>query len=237
MSDATLRMDDVMRSFNIGKQNEVQVLRGCHLEIKQGEMVALIAPSGSGKSTLLHIAGLLDTPDGGDVEICGQNMTYASDAHRTQVRRQNIGFVYQSHHLLPEFTAEENILIPQIVNGMDESTATQRTNLLLECVRLQSRAKHLPAELSGGEQQRIAICRALANGPRLLLADEPTGNLDQFNSEQVFKMLLDICRGSGLSCLVATHNMALAKKMDRIIRIEHGLTADVTQEERQALAA
>lgn len=230
MSDATLRMDDVVRTFNPGKQNAVDVLRGCHLELRQGEMAALIAPSGSGKSTLLHLAGLLDAPDGGDIEVCGTNMTHASDAHRTQMRRENIGFVYQSHHLLPEFSAEENIILPQIANGMDVKTAKMRSDSLLECVRLGNRTKHRPAELSGGEQQRVAICRALANGPRLLLADEPTGNLDQFNSEQVFNMLLGICRGSGLSALIATHNMALAAKMDRIIELKHGLTSETFRE-------
>jgi lipoprotein-releasing system ATP-binding protein len=182
----------------------------------------LVAPSGAGKSTLLHIAGLLDTPDAGQVILSGRDMGGLSDRTRTEARRAEVGFIYQFHHLLPEFTALENITLPQLANGIPAKQAEARARDLLTRVGIGARAGHRPAQLSGGEQQRVAFCRALANGPKLLLADEPTGNLDPATSDQVFAALMELVRDTGLSALIATHNMDLAARMDRIVRLDQG---------------
>ncbi|WP_317055088.1 ABC transporter ATP-binding protein [Roseovarius rhodophyticola] len=222
MSDVMLRLSGLSKTYNSGKTNAVTVLQDAKLDIKAGEMVALVAPSGAGKSTLLHIAGLLDTPDTGTVEIGGVNMTGLSDRRRTIARRQDVGFVYQFHHLLPEFTAEENIVLPQLANGIAKSDAEARARDLLTRVGIADRASHRPSAMSGGEQQRVAFCRALANAPRLLLADEPTGNLDPGTSDQVFAALMDLVRGTGLAALIATHNLELAARMDRVVKLDGG---------------
>ncbi|MGC1502996.1 MAG: ABC transporter ATP-binding protein [Sulfitobacter sp.] len=222
MSDPVLHLSGITKAYNKGKPNEVQVLRGVDLQLSEGEVVALVAPSGAGKSTLLHIGGLLDTPDGGTVRIAGEDMTGQSDRRRTRMRRADVGFIYQFHHLLPEFTALENIVLPQLANGVVRAAAEARAGGLLEKVGILARAGHRPAALSGGEQQRVAFCRALANAPKLLLADEPTGNLDPATSDQVFGALLELVRETGLSALIATHNLELAARMDRQIRLEAG---------------
>ncbi|WP_167648046.1 ABC transporter ATP-binding protein [Mameliella alba] len=222
MSDTVLRLTGIEKSYNKGLPNEVQVLRGIDLEVTRGEVVALVAPSGAGKSTLLHIAGLLDTPDAGTVEIGGEEMQDRSDRRRTAVRRADVGFVYQFHHLLPEFTALENIVLPQLANGVPRGAAEDRALALLDSVGVKDRAAHRPAALSGGEQQRVAFCRAMANAPRLLLADEPTGNLDPSTSDRVFGALMTLVRETGLSCLIATHNLDLAARMDRQLRLDSG---------------
>ena len=222
MSDAILELKDLKKSYNQNKSNQIDVLLGANMLLKKGEVVALTAPSGAGKSTLLHIAGLLDQADTGDVLVAGQNLAGVSDRRRTIIRRRDIGFIYQFHHLLPEFSAAENIMLPQMADGQRKSAAKTRALHLLEAVGLLNRAQHRPAELSGGEQQRVAFCRAFANNPKLLLADEPTGNLDQATSEQVFDALLSIVRQTGLSALIATHNPALASRMDRTITLEQG---------------
>lgn len=226
MSDPVLALSGITKAYNHGLPNEVTVLRGIDLSVARGEVVALVAPSGAGKSTLLHIAGLLDTPDAGTVAIDGADMTGKRDAARTAVRRQDVGFIYQFHHLLPEFSALENTVLPQLANGVSPKAATARAMDLLTQVGVDARAAHRPAALSGGEQQRVAFCRALANGPKLLLADEPTGNLDPATSETVFAALMELVRSTGLSALIATHNLELAARMDRQIRLEQGaLTA------------
>jgi lipoprotein-releasing system ATP-binding protein len=222
MSDIVLRLSGIEKSYDPGTPKAVPVLRGVDLEVVRGEVVALVAPSGAGKSTLLHIAGLLDTPDAGEVEIGGKSMTGLTERLRTESRRKDIGFVYQFHHLLPEFTAAENIVLPQLANGVARAEAQAHANELLESVGIAARAGHRPAAMSGGEQQRVAFCRALANRPRLLLADEPTGNLDPATSDQVFDALMALVRGRGLSALIATHNMALAARMDRQFRLDDG---------------
>lgn len=222
MSDAMLHLSGISKTYNRGKTNEVRVLDGADLTIAAGEMVALVAPSGAGKSTLLHIAGLLDTPDTGAVEINGEDMTGLSDRRRTIARRQEVGFVYQFHHLLPEFTAAENIVLPQLANGVARATATARAQDLLTRVGVGERAGHRPSAMSGGEQQRVAFCRALANEPRLLLADEPTGNLDPATSDRVFEALVSLVRDTGLAALIATHNLDLAARMDRVVRLDAG---------------
>ncbi len=222
MSDVMLRLSGLHKSYNKGKSNAVTVLQDASLDINTGEMVALVAPSGAGKSTLLHIAGLLDTPDRGSVEIGGVAMTGLSDRRRTIARRQDVGFVYQFHHLLPEFTAAENIILPQLANGIAQSQAEARAQDLLARVGVADRASHRPSAMSGGEQQRVAFCRALANAPRLLLADEPTGNLDPGTSDQVFEALMELVRGTGLAALIATHNLELAARMDRVVKLEGG---------------
>ena len=218
----TLTLSSITKGYNHGKPNEVQVLRGVDLTVGEGEVVALVAPSGAGKSTLLHIAGLLDTPDTGMVSIGGEDMTGISDRRRTAIRRAGVGFIYQFHHLLPEFTALENITLPQLANGVSERAAKARALELLDTVGIAERASHRPAALSGGEQQRVAFCRALANGPALLLADEPTGNLDPDTSDRVFEALMTLVRATGLSALIATHNHDLAARMDRIVRLDAG---------------
>ena len=223
MSDA-LRLTGVTRHFKQGER-VLEVLRGVDLTIERGEIVALVAPSGAGKSTLLQIAGLLDTPTAGQIAIGGRDVGGLDDGGRTAARRDLLGFVYQFHHLLPEFTALENVVIPQLAAGRDRRVARDRASELLDKIGLTDRAKHRPAELSGGEQQRVAICRALANGPAVLLADEPTGNLDPDTSDRVFDLLLEIVRDTGLAALIATHNHGLAERMDRIVRLEAGLVA------------
>ena len=222
MSEVMLRLSGVEKTYNQGKTNAVTVVSGADLTIAAGEMVALVAPSGAGKSTLLHIAGLLDTADSGTVEIDGTGMTGLSDRRRTGVRRRDVGFVYQFHHLLPEFSALENIVLPQLANGVARAEAQTRAYDLLSRVGVAERAAHRPSAMSGGEQQRVAFCRALANGPRLLLADEPTGNLDPGTSDQVFETLLSLVRVSGLAALIATHNLELAARMDRVVKLENG---------------
>ncbi|KZX98184.1 ABC transporter ATP-binding protein [Sulfitobacter sp. W002] len=222
MNDPVLRLTGISKAYNPGAPNEVQVLRGIDLTVAPGEVVALVAPSGAGKSTLLHIAGLLDTADSGTVEIAGDDLTGQSDRKRTGVRRADVGFIYQFHHLLPEFTALENIVLPQLANGVARKVAEARARDLLAQVGIAERADHRPAAMSGGEQQRVAFCRALANAPRLLLADEPTGNLDPSTSDQVFAALMALVRGTGLSAVIATHNLELAARMDRQIRLEAG---------------
>lgn len=222
MNDQALSLRDITKTYNAGRPNEVAVLRGASLSLDRGEVVALVAPSGAGKSTLLHIAGLLDTPDTGAVVINGADMTRLGDHARTAARRGQVGFIYQFHHLLPEFSALENIVLPQLANGVPKAQAEARARELLERVGVGPRAEHRPAALSGGEQQRVAFCRALANEPSLLLADEPTGNLDPETSDQVFAALMGLVRDTGLSALIATHNMDLAARMDRVVRLDTG---------------
>lgn len=215
-----LRLEGVSKTYGAGGPAPVRVLSGIELSVAQGEVVALVAPSGAGKSTLLHIAGLLDEPSDGRVILKGRDMTGRSDRARTEARRRDLGFVYQFHHLLPEFSAAENIILPQLANAVSAADALIRSEDLLGRVGLSHRAGHRPAELSGGEQQRVAFCRALANRPALLLADEPTGNLDPATSERVFAMLMELVRQTGLAALIATHNHELAARMDRVIQLD-----------------
>lgn len=226
MSETVLELAGISKVYNQGRPSEIVVLDGLNLTVAKGEVVALVAPSGAGKSTLLHIAGLLDQPDSGFVKIAGRDLAGQGDRLRTAVRRAEVGFVYQFHHLLPEFSASENIVLPQLANGIGRKAADARAADLLERVGLSARAGHRPAALSGGEQQRVAFCRALANGPKLLLADEPTGNLDPATSDQVFKVLIQIVRETGLSAVIATHNLELAERMDRIVRLKGGRIAN-----------
>lgn len=221
MSEA-LRLEGVAKTYNRGKANALNVLENASMSLSAGEVVALVAPSGAGKSTLLHIAGLLDTADAGKVWLGGTDYTGVSDARRTAARRETVGFVYQFHHLLPEFSAVENVILPQLANAVPEGEARKRALALLERVGVAGRADNRPAALSGGEQQRVAFCRALANAPRVLLADEPTGNLDPATSDTVFDALMELVRETGLSALIATHNPDLAARMDRVLRLENG---------------
>lgn len=222
MSEAALRLSGVCKAFGRGGPNEVRVLEGVDLEVRAGETVALVAPSGAGKSTLLHIAGLLEAPDSGGVGIGGADMSGLGDRRRTLARRREVGFVYQFHHLLPEFSACENVMLPRMADGAGRGEARERAMELLSIVGVAERADHRPAALSGGERQRVAFCRALANAPKLLLADEPTGNLDAASSERVFGCLEDLVRRAGLAALVATHDLGLAARMDRVVRLEGG---------------
>jgi lipoprotein-releasing system ATP-binding protein len=225
MSEApgeALGLEAVDKVYNPGSPAEVSVLSDATLSIAAGEVVALVAPSGAGKSTLLHIAGLLDSPSSGRVRIGGEAAERSSDRARTRLRRDAIGFVYQFHHLLPEFSALENVALPQRAAGVARGAAEARARELLEAVGLGARLAHRPAELSGGEQQRVAMARALANRPRLLLADEPTGNLDPETAGQVFVMLMGLVRETGLAALIATHNPDLAGRMDRVLRLAGG---------------
>lgn len=224
-----LTIEMLEKCYNRGQPGEISVLKGANLTIARGQVVALVAPSGAGKSTLLHIAGLLDTPDAGRVAINGKDLSGASDRARTEARRADLGFVYQFHHLLPEFTALENIVLPQLANGASRKAAEARARDLLGKVGLAPRGGHRPSQLSGGEQQRVAFCRALANAPSLLLADEPTGNLDPGTSETVFAVLMDLVRETGLSALIATHNLELAARMDRVVRLEGGQLVEATE--------
>ncbi|MEM6972474.1 MAG: ABC transporter ATP-binding protein [Pseudomonadota bacterium] len=214
-------MSGIARGFGSGEAR-IEVLRGIDLTLMSGEAVALVAPSGAGKSTLLQIAGLLDQADEGTVAIGGAEVSALDDGARTAARCTGLGFVYQFHHLLPEFSAEENVTLPQLAAGQGRAAARERSLALLDRVGLNHRTGHRPAELSGGEQQRVAICRALANRPRVLLADEPTGNLDPETAETVFAMLLGLVRETGLAALVATHNHALAARMDRTVTLQGG---------------
>ncbi len=223
-----LHVENLERSYGDGS-NARTVLKDANLTIKAGEMVALVAPSGTGKSTLLHSAGLLERPNGGDVFINGHATREMLDRSRTNLRRSAIGFVYQFHHLLPEFTAEENLMIPQMLAGLPKRVARNRANELLEYVKLEHRAQHRPTELSGGEQQRVAIVRAVANAPQLLLADEPTGNLDPETSDHVFAMLHMLVKQTGLAALIATHNHELARKMDRWVSLSSGQVVEIEQ--------
>lgn len=223
MNDPLLELNALEKTYHKGRPNQINVLCGANLHVQRGEIVALVAPSGAGKSTLLHIAGLLDTPDAGEVKFAGDTLNAKSDRQRTKLRRQEIGFIYQFHHLLPEFSALENVMLPQLANGASKASAKQRATGLLSKVGIANRADHRPAELSGGEQQRVAFCRALANAPKLLLADEPTGNLDQNTSEQVFESLVSVARDTGLSAVIATHNPQLAARMDRTVTLKNGL--------------
>lgn len=218
-----LKIQSVTKHYNVGKPNEIHVLNGVDLTVKKGEVVGLIAPSGAGKSTLLHIAGLLDSADAGAVQINGTDVTGLDDHARTAMRRAQVGFIYQFHHLLPEFSALENIVLPQLANGVPQKDAESRALKLLDSVGVKERADHRPAAMSGGEQQRVAFCRALANQPALLLADEPTGNLDPATSDRVFEALMSVARDEGLAALIATHNMELAGKMDRVLRLDNGV--------------
>ena len=222
MSKDILRLKGINKAYNRGLDGEVTVLKGLDLAIAPAQVVALVAPSGAGKSTLLHIAGLLDAADSGQLEIDGVNLCGLDDKARTVLRRQDIGFIYQFHHLLPEFSALENIVIPQLANNVAPAQARDYAMDLLAKVGIADRAGHRPAALSGGEQQRVAFCRALANRPKLLLADEPTGNLDPATSDTVFTMLLELVRDTGLSALIATHNIDLANRMDQILRLDQG---------------
>ncbi|MFZ2099356.1 MAG: ABC transporter ATP-binding protein [Oricola sp.] len=220
-SSAVLRLEGVQRAY-VEADHRLEILKGADFELKTGEMVALVAPSGAGKSTLLHTAGLLERPDGGEVYVNGQACGALSDGERTARRRNDIGFVYQFHHLLPEFSALENVMIPQMIRGLSKTEAADRAHQLLDYMRIGPRAEHRPAELSGGEQQRVAIARAVANAPLILLADEPTGNLDPETSGYVFEALSALARQSGLAALVATHNHTLAERMDRVVTLDNG---------------
>jgi len=220
--NSVLSLKQIVRVFQQGGKS-LTVLNGLDLEVKRGEAVAFVGPSGSGKTTLLQIAGLLDTPTGGNITLQGEELTDAGDSKRTLARRRHIGFVYQFHHLLPEFTALENVALPQMIAGSSYGDAAKKAEALLRGVALDERLTHRPAKLSGGEQQRVAIARALANDPALLLADEPTGNLDPHTASRIFNVLIQTVRQKGLAALIATHNMELAKNMDRIVRLENGM--------------
>ncbi|HWE76871.1 MAG TPA: ABC transporter ATP-binding protein [Stellaceae bacterium] len=221
----TLELRQVVRTYQQAGRG-LPVLRGLSLAIQPGEIVALVGPSGAGKSTLLHIAGLLDRPDGGAILFQGRDCTRMNDSERTAARRGSIGFVYQFHQLLPEFSAVENITLPQMIAGLSRRDARKRAMELLDLVGLRPRADHRPARLSGGEQQRVAILRALANQPKLLLGDEPTGNLDHKTADEVTAVLLDLVRHHGLSALIATHNLELAQRMDRILTLQDGTVVE-----------
>jgi len=225
MSDAVLHLEDVARSFRTG-DGLIEVLRGIDLAIAPGEIVALVAPSGAGKSTLLHIAGLLERADRGRIVVAGKEASALGDAARTELRRSTIGFVYQFHHLLPEFSARENVAMPLVIAGVPKRAAALRAEVLLGALGLSARLDHRPARLSGGEQQRVAIARALANEPKLLLADEPTGNLDMATADVVFGQLLSVVRERGVAALIATHNPALAARMDRTFTLRDGRVAE-----------
>ncbi len=230
-----LRLEGVELHYREG-EGKLTVLNGANLVIYPGEMVALVAPSGAGKSTLLHIAGLLERPGAGEVSIGGRPTGKLSDADRTMFRRLHIGFIYQFHHLLPEFSALENVMMPQLIRGIERKEAQRRSVQLLSYMRVKERAQHRPAELSGGEQQRVAIARAVANGPRLLLADEPTGNLDPTTADFVFDGLTRLVRASRLAALIATHNHDLARRMDRVITLVDGKVYEVNREAAEDVA-
>jgi lipoprotein-releasing system ATP-binding protein len=215
-------LHEIKRQYVQG-ETTLTILNGAKLALWAGQSVALVAPSGAGKSTLLHIAGLLESPDDGEVYIGGAATSGLSDAERTQIRRTDIGFVYQSHRLLPEFSALENVMLPQMLNGLSRSEARRRAVDLLAMVQLKDRADHRPGRLSGGEQQRVAVARAVANAPRVLLADEPTGNLDAATADTVFRQLLALVRETGMAALIATHNPDLAARMDRTVRLKDGV--------------
>ena len=221
MSEPVLELIGVERTYRQG-QERLPVLTGASITIEPGELVGLVAPSGAGKSTLLHIAGLLEKPNAGTVRVAGRDAGTLGDDQRTSLRRQVLGFVYQFHHLLPEFSALENVMLPQMIAGQSRAAARDRARALLAQVGLAPRETHRPARLSGGEQQRVAIVRALANGPRVLLGDEPTGNLDVHTAAEVLEVLLHLVREQRLSALIATHNVELARRMDRVVSLEEG---------------
>lgn len=226
MNKTVLELKNIRRYFGKG-ETKTDVLKGIDLQIHSGEIVALVGPSGSGKSTLLQIAGLLDTPSGGSIYVAGQNASKSSDKKRTSLRQNYMGFVYQAHLLLPDFSALENVMMPMLLAGVKDKEAKERAEKLLDMVGLSHRLTHRSGQLSGGEQQRVAIARSLANNPKLLLADEPTGNLDPKTAETVFQMFLDVVRQTGLSALIATHNPELAARMDRRITVEDGILKEL----------
>jgi lipoprotein-releasing system ATP-binding protein len=219
-------LHDIKRQYRQGEAT-LTILDGANLALWAGQSVALVAPSGSGKSTLLHIAGLLETPDEGEVYVGGTPTSQLPDADRTKIRRSDIGFVYQSHRLLPEFTALENVMLPQMIKGLKRSETIKRSTEILTYLGLAERTHHRPAELSGGEQQRVAIARAVANAPRALLADEPTGNLDPQTAEHVFNALMQLVRATRVAMLIATHNMDLASRMDRRVSLSNGQVVEL----------
>ena len=220
-----LQLIDIQRTYQQAGE-PLPVLIGASLTLHPGELVALVGPSGTGKSTLLHVAGLLERPNGGQVLVEGRDCGRMGDAERTEMRRTTIGFVYQFHHLLPEFSAVENVMLPQMIAGLPRREARERAMELLAMVGLTQRASHRPAKLSGGEQQRVAIVRALANAPRILIGDEPTGNLDHHTADDVMNSLVAIVRSVGLGALIATHNLELAQRMDRIVALEDGVLVE-----------
>ncbi len=217
-----LELKNITRTYK-QPDSSLTVLSDLNLTVKKGEVVALVGQSGSGKTTLLQIAGLLDNPTNGEVIISGEDVSAANDKKRTQMRRKNIGFIYQFHHLLPEFSALENVIIPQMIAGVARTSAEEKAKELLTSLGLKDRFSHRPAKLSGGEQQRVAVARALANSPQIILADEPTGNLDPKTADGVFAMFMDMAKRTGQAALVATHNIELAKRMDRIVHLEGGI--------------
>ena len=223
-----LRLDTITRRYREG-EGQLEVFSGLSMSLKAGEIVALVGPSGAGKSSLLHIAGLLEAPTSGEILIAGDATSKLNDAERTRIRRETIGFVYQAHHLLPEFDALENVVLPQMIAGKSRADAVTEGTRLLGVLGLGKRLTHRPSQLSGGEQQRVAIARALANKPRLLLADEPTGNLDPKTSGGVFDALIAITRSEGLAALIATHNFELASRMDRALLLHQGKLIEGTQ--------
>lgn len=225
-SGPVLQLVDLRRTFRQGTR-EIQVLAGASVDLYPGQAIALVGPSGTGKSTLLHIAGLLETPGSGQVIVSGRDCTTMDDGERTRVRRAEMGFIYQFHQLLPEFSALENVALPQLILGRGRKEAEARASQLLSGLGLAERLDHRPAQLSCGEQQRTAICRALANRPRLILADEPTGNLDPRTSDVVFHELISLFRSEGVAALIATHNLELARRMDRVVKLESGLLVEV----------
>ncbi|WP_111787599.1 ABC transporter ATP-binding protein [Brucella pituitosa] len=225
-AEVILRLENVSRAYKEADR-ELVILKDANFTLHRGEMVALVAPSGAGKSTLLHTAGLLERPDSGDVILDGRSCGGLSEDERTAVRRNDVGFVYQFHHLLPEFSALENVMMPQMIRGLQQKAASVRAQQLLDYMKIGKRASHRPSELSGGEQQRVAIARAVANAPLVLLADEPTGNLDPTTSSYVFGALEALVRQSGLAALIATHNHELARRMDRRVTLREGKVVDV----------
>jgi lipoprotein-releasing system ATP-binding protein len=226
MTGPIIELKSVERHYVQG-QRKLTILNGADFTLGRAEMVALVAPSGAGKSTLLHLAGLLERPDAGDVILDGRACGRLSDDERTSIRRNDIGFVYQFHHLLPEFSAVENIMMPQIIKGLTKKVAEARAAQLLDYMKIGKRGHHRPSELSGGEQQRVAIARAVANAPRILLADEPTGNLDPKTSDRVFGALTQLVRASGLAMICATHNMEIASRMDRRVTLRDGAVVEL----------
>jgi lipoprotein-releasing system ATP-binding protein len=228
MNDApVLQLKGIQQSFPEAGGGRLDVIKSAELSLFPGEMVALIGPSGAGKSTLLHITGMLEKPLAGEVIVAGQSSRDMSDDRRTALRRSTMGFVYQYHHLLPEFSALENVIVPQMIAGKTRKAARPRATELLQRVGLGSRLEHRPGKLSGGEQQRVAIARALANAPRVILADEPTGNLDLHTADSVFDMLTELVKGIGVAALIATHNLEIAKRMDRVLTIREGVLEEI----------
>lgn len=233
---AVLEMNNVIRRYPQGEGEFLDVLTDINLDIKSGEIVALVGPSGAGKSTLLHQAGILENPDGGTISVGGTDVSRLDDTGRTAIRREKLGFIYQFHHLLPEFSALENVMMPMIIAGQPKEQVHARAVELLTDVGLAKRLEHRPSQLSGGEQQRVAIARALANNPLLILADEPTGNLDMHTAEKVFEVLVNVVREKGVGMLIATHNPDLAERMDRILTLEDGKVTSHTPKKKKKVA-